>query len=106
MQARETKDKHMSRFATFPTFCGVPSVSLDSPEIAKADVVVLGSPIDWRASYRGGERFGPKAIREAGNLPANMSRPHLRTGIDPSEVMSVIDAGDIAVAPGCLELDT
>jgi agmatinase len=81
-------------------------MSLDSPDLAKADVVVLGAPIDWGASYRGGARFGPKAIREADYLPANMSRSHLLTGIDPSKVMSVIGAGDIAVAPGCLELDT
>jgi len=93
----------MTRFATFPTFCGVPSMALDSPDLATADVVILGAPIDWGASYRGGARFGPKAIREADYLPANMSRPHLPTGIDPFEVMSVVDAGDITVAPGYLE---
>jgi agmatinase len=93
----------MNRFATFPTFCGVPSMSLESPELANADVVVLGAPIDWGASYRGGARFGPKAIREADYLPANMARPRLATGIDPFDVISVVDAGDIAVAPGYLE---
>jgi agmatinase len=98
----------MHRFATFLTFCGVPAVPLDELAKGEADVVIVGAPIDWGASYRSGARFGPKAIREADYLPANMSRPHLPTGIDPFAILSVVDAGDIAVAPGYLEegLDT
>jgi agmatinase len=64
----------------------------------------MGAPIDWGATYRGGARFGPKAIREADYLDADMHRPHLPTGIDPFEQFSVVDAGDIEVAPGYLEL--
>jgi agmatinase len=93
----------MQRFAAFQTFCGVPPVPLDALVEGAADVVIVGAPIDWGASYRGGARFGPKAIREADYLPANGSRPHLPTGIDPFAVLSVVDAGDIAVAPGYLE---
>jgi agmatinase len=92
------------RFATFPSFCGVPSVSVDDLEPGKADIVILGAPIDWGATYRSGARFGPKAIREADYLDADAHRPHLPTGIDPFEQLSVVDAGDIAVAPGYLEL--
>ena len=33
-----------------------------------------------------------------------MHRPHLPTGIDPFEQFTVVDAGDIEVAPGYLEL--
>ena len=93
----------MYGFASFPSFCGVPTVSVDDLETQGADVVIIGAPIDWGATYRGGARFGPKAIREADYLPANMSRPHLPTGIDPFEVFSVVDAGDIPVGPGYLE---
>jgi len=92
------------RFATFPSFCGVPMVPLDRIEDEKPDVVVIGAPVDWGATYRGGARFGPKAIREADYLGADMRRPHLPTGIDPFEELTVVDAGDIAVAPGYLEL--
>jgi len=92
------------RFATFPSFCGVPMVPLDRIEDEKPDVVVIGAPVDWGATYRGGARFGPKAIREADYLGADMHRPHLPTGIDPFEELTVVDAGDIAVAPGYLEL--
>jgi len=91
------------RFASFPTFCGVPTVPIDELAGSGADVVILGAPIDWGATYRGGARFGPKAIREADYLDADMHRPHLPTGIDPFEQFSVVDAGDIEVAPGYLE---
>jgi agmatinase len=92
------------RFASFPTFCGVPAVPIDELAGSGADVVVIGAPIDWGATYRGGARFGPKAIREADYLDADMHRPHLPTGINPFEQFSVVDAGDIEVAPGYLEL--
>jgi agmatinase len=92
------------RFATFPSFCGVPIVPLDRIEDEKPDVVVIGAPVDWGATYRGGARFGPKAIREADYLGADMHRPHLPTGIDPFQELTVVDAGDITVAPGYLEL--
>ncbi len=92
------------RFASFPSFCGVPSAPIDDLNAGGTDVVILGAPIDWGATYRGGARFGPKAIREADYLDADAHRPHLPTGIDPFEHLSVVDAGDIAVAPGYLEL--
>ena len=92
------------RFASFPSFCGVPIVPIDELGSSGADVVIIGAPIDWGATYRGGARFGPKAIREADYLDADMHRPHLPTGIDPFEQFSVVDVGDIEVAPGYLEL--
>jgi agmatinase len=92
------------RFAGFSTLCGVPAVPLDELAGSGADVVIVGAPIDWGATYRGGARFGPKAIREADYLDADTRRPHLPTGIDPFEQFSVVDAGDIEVAPGYLEL--
>ena len=91
------------RFASFPTFSGVPEVSLDSLRDLRPDVVIIGAPIDWGATYRGGARFGPKAIREADYLGADGRRPHLPTGIDPFEEFTVVDAGDIEVGPGYLE---
>ncbi len=93
------------RFASFPSFCGVPSVALDDIESAGADVVIIGAPIDWGATYRGGARFGPKAIREADYLGADGHRPHLPTGIDPFREFKIIDGGDIEVGPGYLEQD-
>jgi agmatinase len=91
------------RFGIFPSFAGVPSVPLSSIGDVAPDVVIIGAPIDWGATYRGGARFGPKAIREADYLGADGERPHLPTGIDPLAVLSVVDVGDIYVAPGYLE---
>jgi arginase family enzyme len=69
------------RFATFSSFCGVPAIPLDRIEDEGPDVVIIGAPIDWGATYRGGARFGPKAIRDADYLGADMHRPHLPTCI-------------------------
>lgn len=91
------------RFASFDTFAGVPAVSSDDVAASSPDVVIIGAPIDWGATYRGGARFGPKAIREADYLDADGERPHLPTGIDPFSVFSVVDIGDLVVAPGYLE---
>ncbi len=93
----------MYRFASFPTFAGVPALALDDIEEAAPDVVILGAPIDWGATYRAGARFGPKAIREADYLDADMHRPHLPTGIDPFALLSVVDVGDVSGPPGYLE---
>ncbi len=89
------------RFAQFNTFAGVDSADLET--LDDVDVAIIGAPIDWGASYRGGARFGPKAIREADYLSPNGHRPHLPTGIDPFEEMRIVDAGDVRVAPGYLE---
>lgn len=96
------------RFGQFVTFAGVPSADPSTFSEQPADVVIMGAPVDWGASYRGGARFGPKAIREADYLDADGHRPHLPTGIDPFEVMKVVDAGDVLTGPGYLEkgLDT
>jgi len=92
------------RFGTFPTFAGVPSVRLEDAADLKPDVVIIGAPIDWGASYRGGARFGPKAIREADYLPPDRTRPHLPSGIDPLAVLSVVDVGDVKAPQGYLEI--
>jgi agmatinase len=91
------------RFGIFPSFAGVPTIPLDQLDGSKVDVVIIGAPIDWGATYRGGARFGPKAIREADYLGADAVRPHLPTGIDPFSVLNVVDVGDISVPPGYLE---
>ena len=92
------------RFGQFTTYAGVPSIDLEKLGDGDADVVILGAPIDWGATYRGGARFGPKAIREVDYLDANAVRPHLPTGIDPFQELRVVDVGDVPAPPGYLEL--
>ena len=91
------------RFASFTTFAGVPEASIGSLNDGSADVAIVGAPIDWGTTHRAGARFGPRAIRGGDYLGAHGRRPHLPTGIDPMEVLRVVDVGDVAVPPGYLE---
>ncbi len=90
-------------FARFASFAGCRQVVLGSLGEGEADVVIVGAPLDWGATYRGGARFGPKAIREADYLSADGHRPHLPTGIDPFTELRIVDVGDVSVPPGYLE---
>jgi agmatinase len=90
------------------TFLGVPRCDLDDPpSFHGTDVVIIGAPYDAGASYRGGARFGPQAIRTADYLPHDASRPHLALRVDPLRDLRVVDAGDVEMpaVEGRLPLD-
>jgi len=87
-------------YAGGATFSKLPLV-LEAAELAGADVVIMGAPIDEPVSNRPGARFGPRAIRLAdpsGGSPP--PRPNLDVGVDPFEVLAVVDYGDAEVVPG------
>ena len=87
-------------YAGGATFSKIPLI-LDPAELVGADVVILGAPIDEPVSNRPGARFGPRAIRLAdpsGGSPP--PRPNMDVGIDPFEVLTVVDYGDAEVVPG------
>ena len=88
-------------FGARNTFVGVPMRTLDT--IGDAGVVILGAPLDWGTSYRPGARFAPAAVRDADYLEPDGHRPHLDTGIDPLQVLGVVDIGDVTMAPGYIE---
>jgi agmatinase len=82
-------------FAGITTFSKLPLV-LDPADLAGVDVAVLGAPTDELVSYRPGTRFGPRAIRAGdpiGWSPASM--PNMDVGVDPFEVLAVVDHGDV-----------
>jgi agmatinase len=89
-------------FASRDSFLGVPAVKLE--ELGDGDVVILGAPFDWGTTYRPGARFGPQAIRSADYGAMDGYRPHLPTGIDPLGLLGVVDAGDVYVRPGELDV--
>ncbi len=89
-------------FASRDSFLGVPAVTFE--ELGDGDVVILGAPFDWGTTYRPGARFGPQAIRSADYGAMDGYRPHLPTGIDPFEALGVVDAGDVYVSPGELDV--
>ena len=82
------------------TFCGQPLVH-DPAGLAGVDVAVLGAPFDDGTSHRPGARFGPGAIRTA-NDGGRWGRPHMTLGVDPLELLKVVDYGDAAAAPADL----
>jgi agmatinase len=84
------------RFAGVRTFMRLPHVT----ELAGVDAAAVGVPFDTATSFRPGARFGPEAIRSASVL-LRPYHPSLR--IDVLEALSVVDYGDLPVAPGDTE---
>jgi agmatinase len=84
------------RFAGVRTFMRLPHVM----ELVGVDAAVYGIPFDTAVTYRPGTRFGPEAIRSASAL----LRPfHSGFGIDLCDALSIVDYGDLPVAPGDTE---
>jgi agmatinase len=85
------------------TFCKTPLV-LDPKDLEGSDVAIVGAPIDETVSNRPGARYGPRAIRQAdvgGGLPP--MRPNMDVGLDPFEVLKVVDYGDAEIVPADAE---
>jgi len=84
------------RFAGVRTFMRLPHTT----DLAGVDAAAIGIPFDTTTSYRTGARFGPEAVRSASAL----LRPyHPAFAIDLVETLSMIDYGDLPVAPGDTE---
>jgi guanidinopropionase len=77
------------RYADVATFMRLPRTD----ELAHVDVGVFGIPLD-SATFRGGTREGPSAIREASRA---IRRVNPRTGISPFDSANVADVGDAPV---------
>jgi arginase family enzyme len=61
-----------------------------------ADVAVVGVPYDSAITFRSGARFGPRGIRVA----SQALRPYnFALDVAPFELLEVVDAGDVPVAP-------
>ena len=84
------------RFAGVRTFMRLPHVT----DLEGVDAAVYGIPFDTAVTFRPGARFGPEAIRSASAL----LRPfHSGFGIDLCDALSIVDYGDLPVAPGDTE---
>jgi agmatinase len=84
------------RFAGIRTFMRLPHVT----DLSGVDAAAVGIPFDTGTSYRTGARFGPEAIRSASAL----LRPYHRVfDLELTEALSVVDYGDLPVAPGDTE---
>lgn len=79
-------------YAGIATFGRAPHVAQPQP----ADVAILGVPYDSSTSYRGGTRFGPRAIREQSLLLWGYNNA---LGVSPFRDLKLVDAGDVDVVP-------
>jgi agmatinase len=86
-------------FAGLGTFDKLPLI-LEPAELEGVDVAVVGAPIDETTVGRPGTRFGPRAIRLSDPAGSGDERPHMDLGVDPYEVLTVVDHGDVEVVPG------
>ena len=86
------------RYSGAYTFARCPA----SRDLSKADVAVVGVPMDMATLYRSGARFGPRAIRDA----SGQLRPHHWDPDQlepPFDTLRIIDYGDVDVYPGYIE---
>lgn len=77
------------RYADVATFMRVPRTD----DLDVVDIGIFGVPLD-SATYRGGTREGPAAIREASRA---IRRVHPTTGVSPFDLANVADLGDAPV---------
>ena len=84
------------------SFMKLPWVT-DPAEIRRreADVAIVGAPFDDAVTHRPGARFGPRAIREAQYTSGSINS--LQLGVEPFEVLNVVDAGDANIIPAWIE---
>jgi agmatinase len=71
-------------------------------DLSKADVAIVGVPMDMTTLYRSGARFGPRAIRDA----SGQLRPHHWDAEQiepPFDKLRIVDYGDLDVFPGYIE---
>ena len=85
-------------YAPESTFAGVLSFMRRryTRELAGADVVVSGVPLDLATTFRPGARLGPAAVRAAS---VQLNEKLYPWGFGPCDHLSVIDYGDCAFDP-------
>ena len=84
------------------TFMNLPWVTDVADLHARAvDVAIVGAPFDDAVSHRPGARFGPRAIREAQYTSGSINS--LQLGVEPFEILQVVDAGDANIVPAWIE---
>ena len=103
-------DREYETFSDFdlPTYVG-PTTFMNLPWITDpaelrardVDVAIIGAPFDDAVSHRPGARFGPRAIREAQYTSGSINS--LQLGVEPFEILTVVDAGDANIVPAWIE---
>ncbi len=86
-------------YSNMSTFARVPG----SRDMTKADVAIIGMPLDLGTTMRSGTRYGPKGIRSAStHIPKHgLKRTDL---VEPFKSLRIIDYGDVTMPYGYIEL--
>ncbi len=95
-------DFDLPTYVGLPTFMKLPWVP-DPAELRarNVDIAIVGAPFDDAVSHRPGARFGPRAIREAQYTSGSVHS--LQLGVEPFEVLNVVDAGDANIVPAWID---
>ncbi len=98
----EFSDYELPTYVGPTTFMNLPWIT-DPAELRRqgVDVAIIGAPFDDAVSHRPGARFGPRAIREAQYTSGSINS--LQLGVEPFEVLKVVDAGDANIVPAWIE---
>jgi agmatinase len=95
-------DYDLPTYVGLPTFMKLPWVpDPDELRARRADIAIVGAPFDDAVSHRPGARFGPRAIREAQYTTGSIHS--LQLGLEPFEILDVVDAGDANIVPAWIE---
>src|SRR5512134_340326 len=82
------------------TFMRAPHITVD--DVPRYDVVALGVPLDYGVSFRSGQRFGPRAIRESSFWHRLDGSAYVDLATDTARranSLTVADLGDVALWP-------
>ena len=84
--------RELPRFAGPISFLRLPTID----QVPSPDVVLLGAPFDGATTYRPGARLAPRAVRIASD---QAHAYHAELELDPFELLTVVDGGDVNMAP-------
>ena len=86
----------MPRFAGMPTFMRLPHLTMDSQEISRLDMGLVGVPWDAGTTNRPGPRHGPRQLRDLSTMIRALNPV---TGTNPFELVNCADLGDVSPNP-------
>ena len=86
----------MPRFAGMPSFMRLPHLTMDSTEISRLDMGLVGVPWDAGTTNRPGPRHGPRQLRDLSTMIRALNPV---TGISPFELVNCADLGDVGPNP-------
>ncbi len=90
MKALDYSGMHAPRYMGISTFMRTPFVS----DVAGLDIVLVGVPYDGGVENRGGQRHGPREMRNASTMLRTI---HHVTRFNPYENCRIADIGDVPI---------